>query len=263
MAIRVIVPGKRFERPTGPFRPNWDSPQAKGLLGWWTPGLTNTINHVTSLPATPSNVGRIGTRLGVGAEFIPGSSSYIDAGSLVNVGGIFSIAVIATSRLTGSTGNMIRYDAESDGSRDIIILRHESGQVRWYNMIGGGETSLYGASGLADNLPHTYLATHNVGAAVVYIDGAQSASTTGASGVGSTAAGSWFIGCDRGTSEFWDGAILDVRIYGRVLTAADARALHDPSTRWDLYWVPGRRVFFDVGAAAATSILRQMMQHSA
>ena len=36
--------------------------------------------------------------------------------------------------------------------------------------------------------------------------------------------------------------------YNRALSDAEMRALYDPQTRWDLYYVPGRRVYFDLGA---------------
>jgi hypothetical protein len=44
------------------------------------------------------------------------------------------------------------------------------------------------------------------------------------------------------------GFITDARVYGRALSAAEVWALYDPRTRWDLYWVPGRRVYGDLGA---------------
>lgn len=49
-----------------------------------------------------------------------------------------------------------------------------------------------------------------------------------------------------------DAELADVRVYPFAATADQVWHLYDPATRWDLYWVPGRRVFFDVAAAAAT-----------
>lgn len=46
-----------------------------------------------------------------------------------------------------------------------------------------------------------------------------------------------------------DAEFADFRVYPFLASAAQVWELYDPSTRWDLYWVPGRRVFFDVGAA--------------
>jgi hypothetical protein len=258
VAIRVIVPGKRFERPLWPFGVNRESSQANGLVGWWTPGINNHLNLLTQAPATPAAVSRVGSPLGLCGDFIPGSSSQIDVG-VMSVLSKYSVAVIASSRLTGSTGEMIRYDAMIDGSRDIIILRHESGQVRWYNNLNGSETSLYGATGLADSIMRFYVATYDAGTATIYINGAQSATGSGTPGLASTTTGSWFIGCSQGSADFWDGSILDVRVYNRVLSAAEARAMYDPATRWDLYWVPRRRVFFDVGAVGGGNRRRRVL----
>jgi hypothetical protein len=47
-------------------------------------------------------------------------------------------------------------------------------------------------------------------------------------------------------------AFADIRWYNRVLSAADVAALYAPATRWDLYWRPSSRVFFDVAAAGGT-----------
>ena len=46
--------------------------------------------------------------------------------------------------------------------------------------------------------------------------------------------------------------MADVRLYHRVFTAAEMWALYDPTTRWDLYAAPSRRVYFDVGASGVS-----------
>lgn len=47
-------------------------------------------------------------------------------------------------------------------------------------------------------------------------------------------------------------AASDFKLWNREFSANEHWALYDPATRWDLYWVPGRRVFFDVAAAPST-----------
>lgn len=45
--------------------------------------------------------------------------------------------------------------------------------------------------------------------------------------------------------------LADARVWNRRLSAAEIQALYDPATRWDLYWTPSSRTFFDIGAAAS------------
>lgn len=89
----------------------------------------------------------------------------------------------------------------------------------------------------------------------VFMDGVLDNSTATAFGGGGTAS-SAAIGAGAGSgagSDTWIGSFCDVRLWHRVLTDTEVWQLYDPATRWDLYWVPGRRVFFDVGAPPAST----------
>lgn len=46
--------------------------------------------------------------------------------------------------------------------------------------------------------------------------------------------------------------LAEVSAWNRVLSDADHWSLYDPQTRWDLYYVPGRRVFFDLAAGGGS-----------
>ncbi len=60
-----------------------------------------------------------------------------------------------------------------------------------------------------------------------------------------------------------EALFADFRIYNRALTDNELWQLYDPRSRWDLYYVPGRRVFFDTGAAAASRARQQYMVRQA
>jgi hypothetical protein len=66
------------------------------------------------------------------------------------------------------------------------------------------------------------------------------------------------IGSDQGfdsrTRQF-NGWISDVNCWNRALTAAEAWALYDPRSRWDLYWQPNTRAYSFMSAAAAAGFL--------
>lgn len=57
------------------------------------------------------------------------------------------------------------------------------------------------------------------------------------------------LGAGIGGASPVQGQAHDLLVWTRTLSAGEVWSLYDPATRWDLYWVPGRRVFFDVGAA--------------
>ena len=56
----------------------------------------------------------------------------------------------------------------------------------------------------------------------------------------------------NGASLFGAGQLCDVRIYATLLSTAEAWALYDPRTRWDLYQEPERRAVWAIGTSAPT-----------
>ena len=90
----------------------------------------------------------------------------------------------------------------------------------------------------------------------IYHNGQQTnTSATSPNGGAVTVAGVWTNPHDgfasQGTAPTGT-RVADARFYARCLTATEVWQLYDPVTRWDLYWVPGRRVFFDVGASGVS-----------
>jgi len=51
------------------------------------------------------------------------------------------------------------------------------------------------------------------------------------------------------------GALEDIRLYSRALSAADAFAMYNPTTRWDLRYQPGCKKYFSVPPPAVTEIV--------
>lgn len=52
------------------------------------------------------------------------------------------------------------------------------------------------------------------------------------------------------TTTNFSGYIAHTAIWNRALNPAQVWQLYDPATRWDLYWTPSSRVFFNLGGAA-------------
>lgn len=66
--------------------------------------------------------------------------------------------------------------------------------------------------------------------------------------------GNFILGNSQaGAGNNFAGSLAHFAIYNRVLTPMEVWQAYDPATRWDLYWVPSSRTFFDVGAVAAPS----------
>ena len=84
----------------------------------------------------------------------------------------------------------------------------------------------------------------------LYVNGVQQASNTTATTTLRDVSDMRVFGNSNIAANGWDGSIADFRVYRRAFNAAEVWSLYDPGTRWDLYSVPSRRVYFDVGAAA-------------
>ena len=50
----------------------------------------------------------------------------------------------------------------------------------------------------------------------------------------------------------WYGGIADTRVYNRVIPAEELQTMVRPESRWDLYWQPSNRVYFNVSLGGYT-----------
>ena len=82
----------------------------------------------------------------------------------------------------------------------------------------------------------------------VYLNGVRG--TDNSTSVANPALDAMDVGSQHGAANFFDGRVFDARLYGRALGDGDAKALHDPATRWELY-APQRRIVYGFVPPAA------------
>ena len=260
----VIIPGRaaKGQRPSGPYRLNRASPQFVGLSEriageYFAPTLTGrSITYVGTFDNL--GTGRPGPVSGVFPQYNQS-------------GGNTGSAYVETPQLTDSMPLTVsfwwyspqdptasRYAFEiSGGSWSLrTIFQGTSGNTFQGSVVTtSGGAAQYDTSGAVrafstgNQWIHYTLVWHPGTGLFQYVngvlDGSNTTTTTGLRSVSRLT----FYGSGANTA--LEGSLVDIRLYTRALTAAQAWSLYDPATRWDLHWVPGRRVFFDVGAAPA------------
>ncbi len=268
----LVLPGAaaRGRRPTGPFRLNSGSPQAKGLLEWY-PGERKGVSAFGRSVVTESTYLSLNNRPGIdvvsdlGADdggFNGTDGRYITVPLLnsdpVTITGWFfdntgagGVPSRAMGGLSGaphdgnwSMGAYLQC-ATDPRTIDCAVVTTSGGAARytatgtktvpnksWF-LFGYTFNPGAGLSSFVNGVPDAVNSTTTTTLRDVSLW--QHFSTQGLDGAGG------FL--DGGLG--FCGMVVDARLYRRALTAADHWALYDPATRWDLYWVPGRRAFFD------------------
>ncbi len=226
-----------------PFTLNKDSPQARGLAGWWPmlPGGGRVLRDLSGFGNTGTSNSfptwiRDANR-GVTLDF-DGIDDFIDAGT--------GISLNVTKNFTIST--WIKADDPSPAT--VIISKVTDGNDKQYNLtvISGRLRLEYEKSGnnyfldtatdlISTDWIHVALTISESLTAKMYLNAVERASDTGLTEVTAVASNPVNIGKRGGVDNdrFFAGAIDDMRIYNRALTAAEIYQILSPSTRWDLY----------------------------
>ena len=239
---------------------NQQSSQARGLVRHW-PLLGVAFGD--RYPLT-----RTGVAHGVAPELGPVSdfagTSYYDTGSVVPLASeSFTVAawVLTNTTSASSGGGGIRniLSTETGAGSNEFVLRYRPGSTRFEMSISNSSAGFISANSTTvpvANVPYLVAGTFDLADTQVklYVNGALEgdAATTNQS----AASDILTIGSDTGHNtrlRQWSGWITAVRVWNRVLTAHEHRALYAPQTRWDLFWQPNPRAFAFVQAEAAAS----------
>lgn len=249
-----ILPGRgaRGQRPSGPLQLNRASPQAMGLARWY-PLLgvyAPTLHGAPELPNTPTlNTGTSGQYPRLNGAPLYEASWWSNAS--VNIGDFPEITV--TARVLSTNVSDYRNWVGNSFNSNWRVRHTNAGN--WNLLDRGGTNQITGSATISANVE--YLVGFTGGAASpiqLYHNGIADGSA--GSNFGGGVSGIVFEIGGSGSSagalsiEPWLGYIYDLRIYNRVLSPVEMYSLY--ANPWDLYWVLGRRMFFDVGAAPAT-----------
>ena len=250
-----FIPGRvtRGQRPNGPYQINRDFAQSLGVVAWvpmsgqglgydlWrgrpqvsavTPAFASMPQHGGVAPSFGAN-GALVECATVTPDF--GVSGTITAGS---------VACWVVARSSGSGTTFGRAVTVNDGQLSLVWGGADADVI--FQFGGNNET---GVGVVALNKPQLLVGTALQGGnRRLYTNGVLRSSTSIPTDFGS--AGALYVGNLPAANRGFDGWVSDVVIANRQWSDAEVWALYD-SARFDLYWVAGRRVFFDVGAAPA------------
>jgi hypothetical protein len=238
---RPIPPGPQVVQTPSPATPA-DSNKVtlqSGLAGYW-PLDDTTTNWTTNTTQDVSGHGHTGLLIGMSPTKSPttgkigqalkfnGSTSYIIAGTNPIMGtGRFTIAGWIKNKTTSADYGIAAMIGNCNLNSMAFIGYVTLAQVGWSNSIGGGIYGINYGSGFTDANWHHVVFTFSGGAsgtATLYVDGVSRASGTMTPSLESNVI---MMGkCNTGPSFPYQGALDDVRIYDRAISAQEIAQLY-------------------------------------
>lgn len=256
-AILLPAHGARGPRPSSVGTLNWGSRQAEGLVAFY-PLQGRAYDATGRYHGAPTSGGTWGgVAPGGSARVQSGSTHGINLSALINGPGLSgegSLCVWVRCDSAASGGQEL-WHYRLDGNNEIEVTDfHGSGGLSTrfiHRQLGAGATSVTLPSLSAGEVAH-YVFTWSdaLNTCAGYKNGVLVQSSGTDVRAFATPAGIT-LGMTTGLNTGWIGAMWDAKVYKRALTAQDAWHHYDPATRWDLYWITGRRAFFQAAAAAS------------
>ena len=254
------------ERPQWPTALNRSSPQARGLVAWWSgqpPVGLSVTEHIHGrdgdfIQMELSDRVFINRQFGWGVNH-DGTNEYVRVPhhSSFNPGtGPMSVSCWFRTSTSGAFQGLVsKRDDSVGGAVPHWFMRIQSdntvrGQV---NSSVGNEANVTGTTTVTDgNLHLALFVWAGANDVKLYIDGISEGTIGGTGTVGDIDTtddifmGAHLNGSGLVSSPF-TGQLFDARVGLSVVNAATARQMHEPQTRWDLYSELGR-VFYSVPA---------------
>ncbi len=235
--------------PRWPFEIDRASPQAKGLAACWPlfagPGIG--LRDVSGGGAhlvlgagaeTPSWIAAAATNAHA-LDFDGGDEAHVAGGNVAALditGNEITLCAWIKPDTAGTSGGSRflskRTDAGGSDVYSIFSLSPGADAGVWFRI--GGNTDLIFQTTLPTGNWQHWIGTYDGTAMRLYRNGVEVANKVGSGNIPSSARGV-FLGHREAESRHFDGAMADVRIYDRALSAREVWALYDPATRWDLY----------------------------
>jgi hypothetical protein len=251
----VILPPRSWKRPgppTVPFTLNRDSPQARGLVGWWTCfgqnrgqiALRDMMRHAHMTAYNSPTI--VSSEMGPAIGFDDGADQYLRYPvAPITAHPLSMVCWFWSDDLTINQA-MMGISSEDDNSFHgfwLMARGAEAGDPIAARTFGGGAARQAATStGYSANTIHLAVGVFvSTIERYAYIDGGNKGTSTG-----SSSAPSSLDNVTLGSVYYWNGSanvvnsplsggIIEARLYNRALTDADVAALYDPATRWDLY----------------------------
>jgi hypothetical protein len=249
------------QRPHGPVRVNWDSPQARGLefLAPLTGPATQDL--VSGRAYRGVSVGQGGIpRLNTATQFSAASGSYVDmtAPAFLPTATKVSVAVWVMTDTTASSGGGggLRYilGCEDSGPTGQFAIRYSPSAGQFQAFVFASGVGVFSTTTVASR--RLYLVGIDIdttltgGTIWIYVNGVLESLNTGVGSFDSTAT-TLTVGNDGGfnsRTRQWSGLIGHAAIWSRNIGDDGHRALYQQP--WDLYATPTRRSYVFIGDAA-------------
>ncbi len=246
-----------------PFELNKHSPQARGLVGLWTPlykpGSILRDLSVFGRDADPGASPLTNTDAMFGLiKTLDGVDDYFE---VIGYDGVLGAGAWTTSmwfKTTVGSVNALSNGVVSWGSTSTGTCTNVSVEngVIWNRTFGGRIVSF--GSGFNDGEWHHFVLTTpggNISVQRGFVDGVEISGSVSGDGAVSITAGSnpttigWAT--SRGSADQFNGSIAKVRLYDKEFNPSEVYQLYAPQTRWEPY-APIPRLF-PVGVAAAVA----------
>ncbi len=255
--------------PRGPFTLNQDSPQAQGLVGWWPLFGHDTHNHSSVASGTV-----VGKELsGFGGDAIANTARTLSpliipqhniivpdfdgewhaACGVHAIQEVQNMTVCVRSVFQDALGSKLVFGkmdnifaggfecSHGNAAEGNINFAYWDGAVRGFYNIDIGWTA-----GLTADVAWTW----NVGTFEGFRDGISRGTAATETNEIIYNGDTLDIGMAH-TNQSFNGGLWDVRLYNRVLSYTELWNIHEPSTRWDLFWQPKIMVMASEAAVAA------------
>jgi len=234
--------------PNTQFTLNTQSPQARGLVGWWpTLGQYGNVTTVRDYVANRYPMTQYNTPTWKDDGQFGNTILYDDASSerLEVAQAVISSYPLTLTAWTRSNDDTAAQAIVSIYDFDAVNVSH---RIQLRGPAGGDPISAISQSGAAVGqadaaIGFTAGKWHFVAGVfssatlrTVYVDGGHPGSdvtNVTPANLSHTGIGAW--GSTSIYVNFMSGQIADARIYNRALTAAEIWQLYDPATRWELY----------------------------
>lgn len=268
-----------WQRPTGSFELNQDLAQALGLVSL-VPLTQQTLTRdlcqrygAVPLPVNGPKVAGV-QRFSQGYRLVSASDQYVNLGNPTALQITGAISIFAWYSLTtapsGANFQLVTKDKDTGGRAYTLDVSHHAsainGGARLY-INGGGATgtpniAVEGRNPVAGDCRFV-CGTYQPSTIVrMYVNGVQAATSSGGASDASipTATANVLIGRREyaGFTEPFNGIIGHVGICNKTLTASEVANLYGNAS-WSLYWVPGRRVYFDISAGGGNRRRRVLL----
>jgi hypothetical protein len=254
--------------PNIPFTINWNSPQAKGLVGWWpcagsfgTQGIRELISgYSAAFPGGGKNPAWSSrSQLGPGLSYTLGTPTWMQA----SVPALTNITIAIWCAMTAIPGD--GFTEKVFGLDDASTTRHyidlqRIGSTIITRMVINNAAVCSDPTNHSINTPYHLAGSYNQVNIRHYVNGVAQTPTAYSTAMIATTTATTGSDKTHQTSRSFTGLIWETRVYNYAMSPSAIAALYDPATRWDLYQPVMRQFAVKLPATARNLLFAEQMR---